>query len=131
MEKYISGILATVVGVMGTTASPPPEGDGGGDDDLVEKIGSGVAIKAAIYIAVFGWAIAWLFIAGATHTILSNQKDIQAILSAPERGLCERVQRVETNQRLVMDDLKNLHQVDAEIWKAIRDIDRGGNGKGK
>ena len=129
MDKFISGIMATVVGVMGTTASPPPEG--GGDDDLVEKIGSGVAIKAAIYIAVFGWAIAWLFIAGATHTILSNQKDIQAILSAPERGLCERVQRVETNQRLVMDDLKNLHQVDAEIWKAIRDIDRGGNGKGK
>ena len=129
MDKFISGIMASAVGVMGTTASPPPEG--GGDDDLVEKIGSGVAIKAAIYIAVFGWAIAWLFIAGATHTILSNQKDIQAILSAPERGLCERVQRVETNQRLVMDDLKNLHQVDAEIWKAIRDIDRGGNGKGK
>ena len=123
MEKYISGILATVAGVMGVTAVTPPEGEGG---DLAQKIGSGIAIKAAIYIAVFGWAIAWIFVAGAAHMLLSNQRDVMGILTSPEKGLCERVQRVETNQRVVMEDIKSLHQVDAEIWRAIREIDKSG-----
>jgi len=118
MEHLKDFLTATAV-VVGLASAPPGEAASSGDG-----ISKPLLVQIAVWAMLLGWVTTGIIGKAWYDQSQRNQVAIIEKLNKFEEKMIkmsEEHEVVKANQARVLDEVRCLHQADADIWKAIRE----------